>query len=216
MKILSVSDVVVDIIHSPLLAKRFGDVDCVLACGDLSLEYMEYIVSVLNKPMYFVYGNHAQHRVMTIDGTVMTEPQGCTNIHKRVVNRNGVLIAGLEGSMRYNNGPHQYSDGEMAREIRCLTPRLWWNKRRYGRGLDILITHAPPLGIHDGEDLCHRGFKPLLRFMDRWKPRYLIHGHTHLYRLDAKRVTQYNETTVINTYGYQIIEIDETTLGGRP
>jgi uncharacterized protein len=215
MRILSVSDVVVDIIHSPLLAQRFGDVDCVLGCGDLALDYMEYIVSMLNKPMYFVYGNHAQHHVITLDGSIVTEPSGCFNIHRQIIHRNGVLIAGLEGSMRYNNGPHQYSDAEMAWEISRLTPRLWWNERRYGRGVDILITHAPPLGIHDGEDLCHRGFSALLRFMDRWKPRYLIHGHTHLYRLDAKRVTQYKQTTIINTYGYQIIEIDEMALGAR-
>ena len=58
-----------------------------------------------------------------------------------------------------------------------------------------------------------RGFEAYLRFMDRYKPRYLIHGHTHLYRQDAKRVTQYKETTVLNTYGYQVIEIDENTLG---
>jgi uncharacterized protein len=78
--------------------------------------------------------------------------------------------------------------------------------------VDILITHAPPLGIHDGADLCHRGFAVFLGFMDRYKPRYLIHGHTHLYRLDAQRVTHYGETIVLNAYGYQIIEIDETEL----
>jgi len=59
IKILAISDVVLDLLHSPLVAKRFGDVDLVLGCGDLPVAYMEYIVSMLNKPMYFVYGNHA-------------------------------------------------------------------------------------------------------------------------------------------------------------
>jgi hypothetical protein len=48
--------------------------------------------------------------------------------------------------------------------------------------------------------------------MERYRPRYLIHGHTHLYRQDARRVTQYRETTVLNTYGYQVLEIEQTTL----
>ena len=202
MKILTISDVVVDIIHSPVLAKRFGDVDCVIGCGDLSIEYMEYIVSMLNKPMYYVNGNHAQHVLITEDGPRTVGPQGCTNIHRRLVNHKGLLIAGLEGSMRYNNGPHQYSDAEMAAMSATLAPGLYWNQFRHGRALDILVTHAPARGVQDGDDLCHRGFTAYLRLMRRFKPRYLIHGHVHLYRLDAQRISHYDETTVINTYGY--------------
>jgi Icc-related predicted phosphoesterase len=215
MKILAISDTVVDMIHSPLLAKRFSDVDCILGCGDLRYPYMEYIVTMLGKPLYFVHGNHAQHVLVTEEGMVSVEPRGCINIHRRVVNHNGLLIAGLEGSMRYNNGPHQYTERQMARAAASLAPKLQWNTWRYGRPLDILITHAAPLGIRDGDDLCHRGFATFLRFMDRYKPLYLIHGHIHLYRQDAQRVSHYAETTVVNSYGYQIIEIDDDLLAAR-
>jgi Icc-related predicted phosphoesterase len=217
MKILSVSDVVVDLVQSPSIAQRFSDVDLVLSCGDLPFEYMEYIVTMLGRPLYFVYGNHAQHVRLDADGMWRRrEPQGCINVHRRIIYDKGLLIGGLEGSMRYREGEHQYTQGEMLALARLMAPRLWLNRLRYGRAIDILITHAPPYGIHDGDDLCHQGFRAFLSFMDRYKPRYLIHGHTHLYRQDAQRVTRYNETIVLNTYGYQVIEIDEATMGRAP
>lgn len=214
MKILCVSDVVVDLVQSPGIAQRFADIDLVLSCGDLPFEYMEYIVTMLGRPMYYVYGNHAQHRRISANGTTLDDkPEGCINIHRRVINHRGLLIGGLEGSMRYREGPHQYTQREMALLASSMAPTLWLNRLRYGRAIDILITHAPPYGLHDAADLCHQGFYAFLSFMDRYKPRYLIHGHTHLYRQDARRVTRYNDTTVLNTYGYQVIEIDETALG---
>ncbi len=214
MKILSVSDVVVDLVHSPGMAQRFSDIDLVLACGDLPFDYMEYIVTMLGRPLYHVYGNHAQHTRVSAHGTTTDRhPEGCINIHRRIVNFRGLLVGGLEGSMRYREGDHQYTQREMSLLAASMAPGLWLNRLRYGRAIDILITHAPPFGIHDADDLCHQGFFALLSFMDCYKPRYLIHGHTHLYRQDAKRVTHYNETMVLNTYGYQVIEIDETTLG---
>lgn len=217
MKILSVSDVVVDLVQSPSMAQRFSDVDLVLSCGDLPFEYMEYIVTMLGRPLYFVYGNHAQHVRYDADGTwKRREPQGCVNVHRRVVNHKGLLIGGLEGSMRYREGEHQYTQREMSALAISMALKLRLNRWRYGRAIDILITHAPPYGIHDGADLCHQGFRAFLSFMDRYKPRYLIHGHTHLYRQDARRVTRYNDTIVLNTYGHQIIEIDEATLGRSP
>ena len=41
---------------------------------------------------------------------------------------------------------------------RALVPSPVLNKLRYGRFLDVLITHAPPRGVHDESDLCHAGF----------------------------------------------------------
>ncbi len=217
MKILTLSDTVVDLVHSSRIAERFRDVDLVLSCGDLPWEYLEFVVTMLAKRVLYVYGNHAQKNVWDgVHEIRSVAPGGCENVHRRVVNHDGLLIAGLEGSMRYNEGEHQYTQNEMDWLVRALSPKLWWNERRYGRAVDILMTHAPPYGIHDGADLCHQGFRAFLRFMDRYKPRYLIHGHTHLYRLDAKRVTQYGETTIINTYGYQVIEIDIPLSASKP
>jgi Icc-related predicted phosphoesterase len=96
-----------------------------------------------------------------------------------------------------------------------MAPRLLWNRLRHGRYLDILITHAPPFGIHDGPDLCHRGFRAFLTFMRWFRPRYLIHGHKHVYRPDEVTQTSYHQTEVINTYGYRILEMNHL-LGRTP
>jgi len=212
IKILAISDTEHDLVASPSIKDRFGDVDLVLACGDLSLHFLEYVVTMLGKPLYFVYGNHAQKVVLNEDGSEKTEPGGCTNLHRTIKRRGELILAGLEGSMRYRDGPHQYSDLGMYWEALRMAPRLLWNKWRFGRAVDILITHAPPWGIHDAPDLCHQGFKAFLWFMKRFQPLYLVHGHIHLYRLDAQRRTRFGATTVLNAYGYQIIEIDEEAL----
>ena len=202
MRVLTVSDLVVEKLHGPALLEVARGVELVLACGDLPSDYLEYIVSMLNVPMYYVMGNHAG------DGAEKPEPEGAENIDGRVVEQRGLLIAGLEGSRRYNNRPrYQYTENEMRAKIARLSPALLLNRAVYGRYLDILITHAPPAGIHDQPDLPHRGFKSFVWFMDHYRPRYLIHGHVHVYDSRTETATPYGTTTVVNTYGYRILEI---------
>jgi len=119
--------------------------------------------------------------------------------------KNRILIVGLGGSMVYNFGKHQYSEIQMTFRIIKLFPKLIFNKIVYGRFLDIFITHSPPRGIHDDiKDKVHTGFKCFLWFMRLFKPKYLIHGHIHLYDINANRVTFYSKTKVINAYNYYI------------
>ena len=89
-----------------------------------------------------------------------------------------------------------------------MEPRLLLNKARHGRACDILLTHAPPRGINDQEDASHRGFPSFLSFLDRYQPRYLLHGHIHLYNRNAPYQQHYGNTEVINAYPYRVIEID--------
>lgn len=208
MKILTLSDVVDDRVYSPAIRDRFGDVDLVVSCGDLPFEYLEYVVTMLGKPLFFVLGNHAQALIRAHDGSIKTEPEGCVNLHRRLVVYKGLRLAGLEGSMRYRPGDHQFTQLQMYMLAARMASKLWSHRVRTGHGLDILVTHAAPKGIHDAEDLCHQGFDAFLWLMDTFKPRYLIHGHIHLYRQDAPRVTRYGDTLVVNTYGYQVIDID--------
>jgi Icc-related predicted phosphoesterase len=74
--------------------------------------------------------------------------------------------------------------------------------------VDILLTHAPPRGIHDKQDKCHWGFKAFLWFMRAFKPKYLVHGHIHLYDLSDVRYTHWEETTVVNAYNHYVIDTD--------
>lgn len=214
MKILTVSDKVDELIYSSAIKHLFGDVDLVLGCGDLPFYYLEFIATMLGEPLFYVVGNHA-NAVKQYYGPEQhwKFPGGCVNIDGRVVQHKGLLVAGLEGSMRYNNNSRfQYTEREMAWKVWGLAPWLMLNKLRHGRYLDILITHAPPLGIHDKPDLCHRGFQAFRVLMERFRPRYLIHGHIHVYNPNETIKTVYQDTTVINTYGYRTLEIDEASL----
>jgi len=133
-------------------------------------------------------------------------PMGCINVDERVAEVKGLLIGGLEGSMRYSDrGNHQYTEGDTRWKALRMASALWWNRLRHGRFLDILITHAPPYRIHDGTDLCHTGFKTFLRVTEIYQPRYLIHGHQHIYSPHTIIHTTYYHTQVVNTYGYRVI-----------
>jgi calcineurin-like phosphoesterase family protein len=214
IKILTVSDKVDEMLYSPAIRRLCADVDLVLGCGDLPFYYLEFIVTMLGGPLFYVVGNHANAVRMQYEPREKWQyPGGCENIDGRVVRYQNVLIAGLEGSMRYNSNPYfQYTEREMAWKMWQLAPSLIWNKLFYGRYVDILITHAPPQGIHDKPDRCHRGFRAFVTFMERFRPRYLIHGHVHVYSPLETIETVYGDTTVINTYGYRTLEIDEGTL----
>lgn len=214
MKILALSDQVVEQLYCPSVKERFDDVDLVVGCGDLPSYYLEFIVSMLNVPLIHVPGNH-DPAAPALDSDL--SPHGCANnIDGLVIEERGLLIAGLGGSIRYRpDGVNQYTQGEMARRILTMTPRLWWNRLRYGRFLDILVTHAPPRGIHDAEDPAHVGFASFNRFIARFRPRYLLHGHSHVYRRDAATSTQTAQTTVINVYPYRVIEIEWQTTNGH-
>lgn len=234
MKILTMSDTVAISVYSATAKQRFADMDLALACGDLPAYYLEFVVSMLDVPLYYVVGNHAsdhnpqsfyENRQMAqphwseIDGMGratalgMSEqkqhgPTGCTNIDGKIVEHNGLLIGGLQGSMWYNGGPYQYTEQEMARKILLMYPQLLLNQVRYGRAIDILITHAPPAGIHDDVDVAHQGFRCFLAFMERFAPRYLIHGHKHVYLHGEVTETQYQRTKVINTYGFRTLDFE--------
>jgi Icc-related predicted phosphoesterase len=93
-------------------------------------------------------------------------------------------------------------------QILRLIPALLFNRLFRGRFLDVLLTHAAPRGIHDREDLCHQGFEAFLWFMRVFKPRYLIHGHIHLYDYSEVRSTGYKKTQVINAYSHYIIDTE--------
>ena len=214
MRILTISDRVVPILYSPHILTRLGKIDLVLSCGDLPFYYLDFVSSMLGAPCYYVFGNHAQGLELGLEPPIRRFAGG--DLDGRLVYERGILIAGLEGAYRYNRNPRfQYTEREMWLKIARLIPSLLAARLRYGRYLDILITHAPPRGIHDGPDRAHTGFVSFLTFMRWFRPRYLIHGHKHVYRPDEQTRTVYQDTVVINTYGFRVLEIDEHE-GRRP
>lgn len=208
MKILAVSDVELGFIYQPQIRERFCDVDLLIGCGDLQSYYLEYMVSTLNIPMYYVNGNHV-YRSESITGDSKPFPMGAVNIHRRcLTDDTGVLIAGVEGSLRYNLAGFQYTQSEMWDHVYKIIPKLLFNKIYYGRYLDIFVTHAPPWKIHDQSDLPHQGIKAFRWLIKVFKPVYHLHGHVHIYRNDSIISTRYLQTDIINCYGYREITFD--------
>lgn len=203
MNLLTVSDLLVPGLYSPRIKERFSGTDLAIDCGDLPYYYLEYIGDVLNVDTFFVRGNHSKIEESTTGG-LRRAPMGATDLHRRVVNYRGLIVAGVEGSLRYRKGPFQYSQSEMWFHVFSLVPALMTNYVLYGRYLDVFVTHASPTGIHDQEDLPHMGINAF-RWFDRvFKPAYHFHGHIHVYRPDTILETKYEDTWVVNTFGYRL------------
>ena len=212
MRILSVSDTEIGFIYSPMILERFQSIDLVISCGDLPYYYLEYIISMLNIPLYYVRGNHASKVEFTTGGE-RTYPWGAINLHQRVIEDDtGLLLAGLEGCVQYNRGPYQYTQEQYWNKAFRLVPGLMLNKVRFGRYLDILVTHAPPWKIHDDDDLPHQGIKAFRWLINVFKPTFHLHGHIHVYRQDIVTQTQVGATQVINTYGFRELEIQTPSI----
>jgi len=204
---LCVSDEVAPAIYHGALRERFPDVQLVLGCGDLPPSYIEFLVSALNVPCFYVPGNHDGEPEHTHDGRSIVAPEGASNIDGRVVRHDGLIIGGLGGSVWYNGGNHQYTQYMMTARVALLLPRIVWHRQRNGYGLDVLITHSPPAGIHDGTG-AHAGFRALRWLLDQVPPRYLIHGHIHRnYRMNAQYETVLPQTHIINTAPYRLVPI---------
>jgi Icc-related predicted phosphoesterase len=208
MKILAVSDRVLDKLYSGTIRQTYSDVDLMIGCGDLPFYYLDFLTSAIDAPLVYVRGNHDEGPQYAVDGRVWRDVRGGVDIHGKVVARKGLILAGLQGSMRYKaHADYMYTEAEMRRVVAQLVPRLLWNRQRLGRALDVLITHSPPFGIHDRPDLPHTGFKVFLSFLRLFKPRYHLHGHVHIYRQDEITQTQFEETTIINVYPYRLLEM---------
>jgi Icc-related predicted phosphoesterase len=207
MKILALSDKIISFIYSPQVKQRFKDVDLIIGCGDLAYYYLEYVFTVLGVPLFYVRGNH-DAVVEYGTGEQRTEPHGGIDLHGRLCCYNGLLMAGVEGSVRYRPGSFQYSQSQMWNHVLSMVPGLLINRLRYGRFLDVFVSHAPPAGIHDCQDLTHQGIRAFRWVISTFQPDYFLHGHIHLHRPDETTETQLGGTRVINTYGFRELIVD--------
>ena len=205
MRILAVSDVEDEAVAASLPA-RAGSIDLVLGCGDLTYEYLDFVATAAAAPLRAVHGNHDVPPESLDDREVRVWWDGI-DLHGRVVSIDGLLVGGLEGSPRYNKGPFQSSEGDMWLAILGMVPALIANRIRHGRFIDVLVTHAPPRGIHDRPDPAHRGFAAFRTFLRWFRPRYHVHGHTHVFDTRMVTQTQFGPTTVVNAYGARTIEL---------
>jgi hypothetical protein len=211
MKILAVSDEVVDFLYSPRIKIDYSDVELILSCGDLPLDYLEFMANTLEVPLYFVWGNHdvgterhLPNLCLPLDGRTVTLPFG---IGKNNPSPFTLLLAGLGGSIRYKpTGKNQYTQKEMFLRAMGLVPGFLHNHHHFGRYVDIFISHSPPYHIHDQEDRAHTGLKAFVPILDLFQPEWHLHGHISIYEPDSKRISQYGKTKIININPFRIIE----------
>jgi Icc-related predicted phosphoesterase len=205
MKILAVSDAVVDWIYSPKIRITLSDVELAIGCGDLPQYYLDFIMSAMDIPVFFVYGNHSQHIEDRSENFHYST--GGVDLHNRVRRYKGFTFAGVEGSLRYRTGDYQYSQFGMWLNVFQLVPSLIMNRINTGNYLNVFISHAPPFGIQDQPDFPHQGIKAFLWLINQFHPDYHLHGHIHIYRPDMVTETLYQKTKVVNTFRYRIIEL---------
>jgi len=194
--ILAVSDFVDETLTKMVEEKTLEPVDLIISCGDLAPEYLSFLRNRLEKPLFYVKGNHD---IRYAPSNLL----GCDNIHAELVRFKTLNILGLEGSIWYSGGVNQYTDKQMDKIIY----RMWFSLWRKG-GVNLVVTHAPPKDIQDGPDHCHTGFDSFVKLIEKKKPQYFIHGHIHKdFKTLEQRTTIVNSTRVINTCGFTILKV---------
>lgn len=206
MKILALSDQVVERLYTLSSSGHFQGVELIIGCGDMSYEYLEYLVTMLNVQMFYVPGNHDPKDDLR---NGKSRAEGGVNLDLKIVRHNKFLIGGFGGSIRYRpDGINQYTQLDAYIRAFRLIPRLLLNRIQYGRALDILISHSPPFGIHDDGDAAHQGLKALNWLLRIAQPRYHFHGHVHVYKRNIENTeTTIGLTKIINVYPYKTMEV---------
>ena len=195
MRILAVSDMPSPYYYDHYIPGRLDEFDLILACGDLKRSYLEFLVTMAHCPVLYVCGNHD-------DALDKTPPGGCICIEDRIYVHNGVRILGLGGSYRYRPGEHMFTE----RQMRWRVHKLWFTLLRH-RGFDILVTHAPAFGVNDLDTLPHRGFRCFLGLLEKYRPKYFVHGHVHRnYGVNIPQRTAWGDTQVINAFSHCVFD----------
>lgn len=197
MRVLFLADVESKKYYDFFDKNDFKDIDLIISCGDLKADYLTYLATMSGVEVAYVHGNHDKRYDEK-------PPEGCICIEDKIFTYHGVRFLGLGGSMRYKPGAQQYTEEEMRKRIKKLKHQIYFRK-----GVDVLVTHSPARGLNDGEDLCHMGFDCFNEFLNKYHPKYFVHGHVHMnYGRNVPRVTQVGETQVINAYEKYILDIE--------
>ncbi len=194
MKILLVSDEESRYIWDCFDPEVFRGVELILSCGDLKRDYLEFLVTMIPAPLFYVPGNHDKD-------FLNRPPEGCTNLDGRLLSWRGIRFLGLGGCKSAAARPYEYTEQEMARRLRRLAKPI-----RQSGGFDILLTHAPAWGLGDGQDAFHQGFACYRTLLEEYHPRYYFFGHQHKGYGRFTGELRYAGATLMNACGYRIIE----------
>ena len=201
MKILAIADNESPYLWDYFEKSKLEGIDLIISCGDLKAEYLSFLATFTSAPVLYVHGNHDERYVDK-------PPEGCICIDDTIYVYNGVRILGLGGSMRYREGEFQYTEWQMKRRVHKLLPKIIWH-----RGLDILVTHAPAYELNDGRDLPHQGFEVFRSLLEKYRPRFFLHGHVHMsYGRQHRRYDKYEDTHVVNAFERCVFEYEDENI----
>ena len=163
------------------------NIELVISLGDFAREDLLPLEQIKHIPKIGVYGNHCS-------GNYMDEI-GILNLHSATWQFGGKTFAGLQGCVRYKSNPQA---------IMYTQEEAWQILANYPQ-VDIFITHCPPRGINDEEEIAHQGFDTLLDYIDKKPPKVLLHGHT--YPDEETMIRQHGQTRIEYVSGYRIIDL---------
>lgn len=201
LRLLALSDEPDRSLDSAAVRLDLEPVDLIVGCGDLRADYLTFVADAFHRaPLVYVRGNHDTGEAWAV-GERTTLPAPIPDGRIRV--EAGVPIVGFSGSPIYNR----------ASQVQVSAGRMWLRALRaalgtIGRRPLLVISHAPPRGLNDAEDITHRGFGALRWLIGVLRPPLWLHGHTSLVRrgLDARSVA-WDGTLLYNCTGSTLVEL---------
>lgn len=141
--------------------KNTKDYDCCILLGDHSANDLRKIINIIPKEkLYGVLGNH--------DSWDKLDEYNITNISGKVIQINGIKIAGLSGSFKYkDSSEYALYTHEESIDIANNMPQA-----------DILISHDKPFTKPEFGQ-AHDGIKGITEYMYKNHVSLNIHGHLH-------------------------------------
>ena len=159
IRILAISDEPDPSLESQATRSGLGPIDLIIGAGDLQPEYLSFVSDAFRgAPLRYVRGNHDVGSAWAhTEPALLPEPMP----DAKLVDEAGLRLIGFSGSPTYSGRGLEVAASGM------------WNKAllawlRAARARPVLVvSHAPPRDLNDGEDLAHRGFTAFRWLMNR-------------------------------------------------
>lgn len=120
-------------------------------------------------------------------------PAPIIDLHRRLHSIHGITFGGFGGSWKYKpKGNHLFEQHEVEAALTTF-PRV-----------DIFVAHNSPRMIHDREDEVHLGFTAFHGYVERTRPRWLLHGHQHV-----NKESTLGPTCIIGPFGHRYLVVPD-------
>src|SRR5690606_32133169 len=126
VRLLAIADEVSPVIHSANFPGNLPPFDALLSAGDMPGDVLELLATKSSVAPLYVFGNHGYGLMRDPEGGAPHQPPGgCIDVHLKLAKVAGLNVLGVQGSLRYRDGPFQYTEREFAGMLKRLGPRLW-------------------------------------------------------------------------------------------